>query len=323
MHNTTNSDQKVRGLIDKILTAQSPRAGSLLITVFGDTISQHGNSVWLGSLLNALANLNLNARQIRTAVFRLVRDGWLKARPSGRKSDYALTEYGLAQYAHAATRIYSLDQKPWDGLWTLVMPTATTSNTRTELRRRLQWQGYGRLSTSVYAHPQGELDVLETQLVELDCVQDVLVWRASAASDATAFGLTRQAGKCWHLETLAQRYLNFIALFDVEWPGTITAHDAFLLRTLLVHAYRRILLNAADLPCELLPKPWPGHHAASLAASLYRFLSAPALAFICARMENCTGPLPAPQASYYQRFGGIKRAPPDALRHNTPERQAS
>ena len=48
------------------------RAGSLIITVFCDTVSQHGNAVWLGSLIDALSPFGLNQRLIRTSVYRLV-----------------------------------------------------------------------------------------------------------------------------------------------------------------------------------------------------------------------------------------------------------
>ena len=62
-------------VIRELLQAHPPRAGSLAITVFGDTVSQQGNSVWLGSLVDVMEEFGLNARQIRTAVFRLGQEG--------------------------------------------------------------------------------------------------------------------------------------------------------------------------------------------------------------------------------------------------------
>ena len=49
-------------VIRELLQAHPPRAGSLAITLFGDTVSQQGNSVWLGSLVEALAPLGMNER---------------------------------------------------------------------------------------------------------------------------------------------------------------------------------------------------------------------------------------------------------------------
>ncbi|MCM2318589.1 MAG: phenylacetic acid degradation operon negative regulatory protein PaaX, partial [Pseudomonas sp.] len=59
---------------------QTPiRASSLIVTVYGDAIEPHGGAVWLGSLIQLLEPMGINQRLIRTSVFRLTKDGWLKA----------------------------------------------------------------------------------------------------------------------------------------------------------------------------------------------------------------------------------------------------
>ena len=60
--------------VQSFLKTRVLRAGSLAITVFGDCISQHGGSVWMGSLIQVLEKFGLNARQVRTAVSRLSRN---------------------------------------------------------------------------------------------------------------------------------------------------------------------------------------------------------------------------------------------------------
>lgn len=85
-----------------LLTTLAPRAGSLAVTVFGDSIATQGNNVWLGGLVAVMQCFGLNARQIRTAIFRLGRDGWRKSSLHGRRSDYAFSEAGERQYARAA-----------------------------------------------------------------------------------------------------------------------------------------------------------------------------------------------------------------------------
>lgn len=94
---------------------------SLIVTVFGDSISQHGGSIWLGSLISALAPLGVNERLVRTSVSRLVRDGWLAVRKIARRSYYSFSDSGNSQFERAAQRIY-LDKRPsWDEQWTLLM----------------------------------------------------------------------------------------------------------------------------------------------------------------------------------------------------------
>ena len=79
--------------------AQRPlRSTSLIVTVFGDTISQHGARVWLGSLVRVLGSLGVDERLVRTSVFRLVRDGWLSAEKVGRRSFYGFSPRGQMEY---------------------------------------------------------------------------------------------------------------------------------------------------------------------------------------------------------------------------------
>ena len=77
-----------------------------------------------------------------------------------------------------------------------------------------------------------------------------------------------------------------------------------MLRTLLVHEYRRIHLRDPQLPHSLLPHEWPGAAAYELSRALYaRVLPASEehLAQVAARLD---GPLPPPDAALFQRFGG-------------------
>ena len=93
---------------------------TLVFTFFCDVKTQHGGEIWLGSIIHALAPLGINERLTRTAVFRLVQDGWLESRKQGRRSYYRLTQTGQHYYQRAATRIYASSKPGWDGVWTLL-----------------------------------------------------------------------------------------------------------------------------------------------------------------------------------------------------------
>lgn len=295
------------GTVDALSRAVAPRAGSLAVTLFGDVIAPQGNSVWLGSLVTAMERFGLNARQIRTAVFRLGQEGWLAATQVGRRSYYRYTDSGRRQYARAAERIYAVDDPPWDGEWTLVTLGGLDAGARDELRRRLGWAGFGAFAPGVLAHPQASQAALEETLDELGLRLSVIAWRASPRLDAP---LLAQVRACWRLDELAARYADFVTRFApfvgaLERSGPVDPEAAFVLRTLLVHEYRRILLKATALPPALLPPDWPGHTARGLAAALYRALHAPALRHAAAIFSNEGGALPAPDAGYYARFGGL------------------
>ncbi|MDN5872183.1 MAG: phenylacetic acid degradation operon negative regulatory protein PaaX, partial [Nitrococcus sp.] len=61
----------VEQLSEEFRACRPVRAGSLIITVYGDAIAPRGGTVWLGSLIALLTPLGLNQRLVRTSVFRL------------------------------------------------------------------------------------------------------------------------------------------------------------------------------------------------------------------------------------------------------------
>ncbi|MCS6810775.1 MAG: phenylacetic acid degradation operon negative regulatory protein PaaX, partial [Tepidimonas sp.] len=99
------------------------QAGSLIVTVFGDAVLPRGARLWLGSLIELLAPLGINERLVRTAVYRLVQEGWLTTRAHGRRTDYLLTEAGLARVDEAARQIYAARAPSWDLHWRLLVVT--------------------------------------------------------------------------------------------------------------------------------------------------------------------------------------------------------
>jgi hypothetical protein len=75
------------------------RGGSLLITIFGDSIAPRGGAVTLGSLISLAYPFGLTERLVRTSVARLAVDGWLVARRDGRRSEYRITPTGRDRFA--------------------------------------------------------------------------------------------------------------------------------------------------------------------------------------------------------------------------------
>ena len=97
--------------------------------------------------------------------------------------------------------------------------------------------------------------------------------------------------------------LDFESLLAAQ--PDIASRDAFVLRTLLIHEYRRVLLKSTELPPDLLPDPWPGHAARALTATLYRRVHGAASVYCQTALENTSGPLPPPAPDFHLRFGGL------------------
>ena len=128
-------DPTIDRWIRRALSTATPRAKSLVVTVWGDSIATHGGSVWLAGLIRLLAPLGVNERLVRTSVYRLAREGWLTARPRGRHSVYSLTAQGRRRFEEAYRRIYAQPQPAWSGRWDVVL--APEARLRAIARREL------------------------------------------------------------------------------------------------------------------------------------------------------------------------------------------
>jgi phenylacetic acid degradation operon negative regulatory protein len=296
------------------LDSNPPRAGSLIVTVFGDSISQHGDAVWLGSLIKALEPIGLNSRQIRTAVFRLVKEDWLSCVKVGRRSYYSFTEFGFRQYAKSARRIYASQPIDWDGHWTLVMPVFASSELREELKRELSWLGFGAMMSGVMAHPCADQKSLTETLAGLKAADQTVVWRAASQEIGFDHVLKRLTRESWYLAELDLRLKAFVehfrpSLTALESVSELDVAQMFELQTLLVHEYRRIILKTTDLPSELLPTNWSGSVAVDLTARLYDRICEASADYLETVFEGPDGLLEKAVPTYYERFRAAANAP--------------
>ncbi len=81
-------------MIPRLLKRLKPKARSVIITVYGDSISHHGGSAWLGSVIELVEPLGLNERAVRTSAFRLAKENWLVAEQIGRQRQRAVLGRG-------------------------------------------------------------------------------------------------------------------------------------------------------------------------------------------------------------------------------------
>jgi len=299
--------------IAHFLAADPPRSKSLVMTIFGDTVNPHGGSVWLGSLIELAAPFGLSDRLVRTSVFRLAQEGWLAASRDGRRSAYAIEPTALVRFEHANRRIYAPLDVHWDGCWTLLLPAAApiSAPDRNSLRKELAWEGYTQLAPGILGHPAGNAQVLDEILTRLGLRSLVPVCAARELPGAPGRPLRELADGGWDLEPVVASYHHFAQTFEpllALLKGStcaLTPEQAFVIRTLLIHAYRRVQLHDPMLPIELLPAPWPGAHAYELARDIYRATSAPAEQHVMEALRRADPDAQAADPSYHDRFGGL------------------
>ena len=93
-----------------------------------------------------------------------------------------------------------------------------------------------------------------------------------------------------------------IAEAIVEEGGEVDGQSALLTRTLLVHAYRRLVLREPQLPAALWPPSWPGEAAYEVAARCYHAVVARAEMHLAAACEASGEPLPPLEPGYGDRY---------------------
>ncbi|HYO41485.1 MAG TPA: PaaX family transcriptional regulator C-terminal domain-containing protein [Nocardioidaceae bacterium] len=274
-------------------------ARSAIFDLYGDHLRSRGNRAPVAAVVRMLAPLGIAAPAVRTAISRMVRQGWLEPvrLPSGR--GYAPTERARLRLDDAAARVYRTRDATWDGSWDLLVvePSAHRSG-RDRVRSGLSFLGYAPLSESTWISPFRSPEV------------DQLLAGESAgflrlrAQDEDPIERARRA---WDLERLAEDYLTWrgfalrlLADPDSVLPAVSRAGEderAFAVRSVLVHEWRKFLFTDPGLPAELLPAGWEGHRArevfareaATLLPAASRFVDAclagPALPGLAPRPE--------------------------------------
>ena len=311
----TQPSAALDGWIERFLDREAPRSKSLVVTIFGDSIAPRGGAVWLGGLIGILAPFRINDRLVRTSMFRLTEDGWFEPRRHGRRSLYALTAQGMRRFGHAYRRIYRAPDRHWDGSWTLVLfaRTAAGSADRVELKKDLKWEGFGPIAPGLFARPAVEAAVLDDILGGPRTQGAVFAMRATDLAAVAARPTRELVDECWDLADLAGDYRRFLERFEParallragERPD---ARQAFQLRTLLVHEYRRVILHDPQFPAELLPPDWPGFAAYDLCRDVYSMVLEAAESHLAATLQGPHGTLPAAGPDLLARFGGIEPA---------------
>jgi len=292
---------------------QRVQASSLIITVFGDVVMPRGGSIWLGSLISLLEPLGINERLIRTTVSRLADDQWLTSQTHGRRANYALTPSGLRRFEEASRHIYSAQPPMWDRRWRLILTVGKMPpRERDRIRKALFWQGFGQISPGCYLHPSADLSrAFDALMVEglADSLQLLMPMVAAATHFGPSANDRDMVSQAWNLDGLAKAYLSFCKLYQpiletlrADVHGHLGGADALLLRILLIHDYRRLLLRDPELPAELAPAQWPGQPARMLCRELYLRLMPVSESYLDDAMQLADRTVPAALPMLSSRF---------------------
>ncbi|MEO0314556.1 MAG: phenylacetic acid degradation operon negative regulatory protein PaaX [Pseudomonadota bacterium] len=298
-----------RTWIARQLRQDPPRAKSLVMTVFGDAIAPRGGAVWLGSLITLLAPLGISERAVRTSVFRLVEEGWLEANRSGRRSQYRLSAEGEKRFLRAHQRVYAPPSPDWKGQWTLVLiaPNQITAAQKNALKKELLWEGFAALNTGLFAYPGEKTEAMTDILSRTQAHNKVTLLSAADQTVTGALPLAELAQSHWPLKEISKAYGRFIRRFETLLTPTgalseAEPEQAFAVRTLLIHAYRRVQLHDPQLPKALLGEAWPGETAYTLCRSIYQQLLSASDQYVTVTLQQEQSSVRMVRAEFRQRF---------------------
>jgi phenylacetic acid degradation operon negative regulatory protein len=282
---------------------------SLIVTVFGDVISQHGNWIWLGSLIESLSTLGYSERLVRTSVFRLVEDDWLQVKKIGRKSYYSLTTSATNHNLKASRRIYKSSNSSDNNDWLILLPSFVSEEKLPQLKKQLKWLGFSSISASVYAHPSFDKTSLEETIKELDLFDSVVIFSGQTIDEHSNAVLKKLVFQKWQLSDLQNKYDQFIndylpILDSLKNNDSmmVSSKSVFFIRLLLIHEFRRILLKDHELSINMLPSEWSGIKARKLVIKLYSFLEKKSITYITQNLLSFDGNINAASETFYTRF---------------------
>src|SRR5437588_4263209 len=109
------------------------QARSALFDLYGDYLRPRGGRAPVASLVRLLAPLDIAAPAVRTAVSRMVRQGWLLAVDTDTGCGYGLSDRAARRLDEAAARIYRhRPVAPWDGCWSIAIISHSADRTTRE-----------------------------------------------------------------------------------------------------------------------------------------------------------------------------------------------
>jgi phenylacetic acid degradation operon negative regulatory protein len=252
----------------------------LVITLLGAYVRPNPRPVWSGGLVRIMEEFGFSGPAARVALARLVRRGFLERVKQGRLVHYTLSERSAHLLAEGDRRIFSLGwDDDWDGTWTVLWHSIPEDQrlARARLARRLRFLGFGSVHDGTWISPHDREEEVAELLAEVgvEDYADVLLGRP-----AKSVRIDTLIARAWDLDDLAQRYEGFVNAFKPYGSRTrlrsLDDREAFLVRTMVVHSFRRFPFLDPDLPDELMPRPTPRREAAGLFHAIYDALAEPA-----------------------------------------------
>lgn len=249
----------------------------LVLTLLAAHLERRNSRVWSGGVVELLGEFGFSAGAARIALGRMVHGGLLYRYRNGRNVNYSLSEHAQAVLAEGDRRIFSFGRSSepvttWTVVWQAVPEDRRQARER--LVRRLRFAGFGSPQDGTWIAPHDREREVALLVAELDVAAHVgvLLGRPSVALDFHAV-----VDRAWDLSGLSARYQAFVVEFapytDAATREALDDRTALILRTRLVHLFRKFPTLDPELPTDLAEPPIGRADAVALFHDLYPALA--------------------------------------------------
>ena len=230
--------------LDILLSGTTPRVWSFIASIFGDLARDPGDELSAHLINQMTALIGIKPEATRVALHRLRKENWIDLRKSGRNSFYSLTAKGLLQSQAASRRIYGSDTH-YDQNWHLVL----TEKAKVKGPWDDPANGYITL---------GQTSFLGHSDAPKDCGDHFVISGEISAVPKWVKNKLLNSERDKNLQILTQQ---FRALQKVtQTKNQFGPLQIAILRSLLVHCWRRAILRYSDVPFWFFPEGWAGTH---------------------------------------------------------------
>lgn len=264
-------------------TARTRRTRTVMVSFLGAVVRRMGDWMPIAGTVDLMEQLRLDARSVRTAVFRLKQRGWLAAESRGGKRGYALTPVAVKALVAGDEIIWHARQPAnLDDGWCVVNFSVPESERakRHQLRAHLASLGFGNISTAMWIAPARMRGAAEQAVRELglDRYAAIFVGDYVAGQD-----LRTLLYESWDLAGIDRRYREFVTRFQPEIAALDASHvvapeHAFVTYLSAVDHWRKLPFRDPGLPREVLADDWSGPGALAVFERLVTLLEGRALA---------------------------------------------
>ena len=236
------------------------QARSALFDLYGDYLRPRGGRAPVAALVKLLAPLGIAPPAVRTAVSRMVRQGWLHPLRLVSGPGYLLTPKAARRLDEAAARIYRTGRDGWDGRFDLILLHGPGCRGR-DGSSRLAFLGYGMLERARPGSRRAPADEVDARAGRgRRRVRAVQRQRTRPAPP----GAAGVVGRAWDLAEIGRAYEDFVA----DQRPVVTAvnarstdEEAYAARFRLVHAWRSFLFRDPQLPAAAAARALARHRA--------------------------------------------------------------